>query len=110
MKRSYRSARSTNSSIARLQRHASAARTFHAGLVSETHRHLHALRAFDRHLSTLRRSEVGPREKLSAAIESCHALTRLERLKAPWRSTYRDLRRSLLRIKALLGRMVVDRA
>lgn len=108
MKRRHRSARSTMETVVRLQRHTSAARTFHAGLVSETHRQLHALRAFDRHLSTLRQSYAEPRDKLVAADQSCEALVRLEHLKAPWRETYRDLRRSLRRIKALLGRIVID--
>ena len=41
--------------VQRVRQHALAIRAFHTGLVSETHRHLHVLRAFDRHIQALSR-------------------------------------------------------
>jgi hypothetical protein len=86
--------------------HARAVRAFHTGLVSETHRHLHVLRTFERHINVLRQEKAKPQQKLASAEASCQQLRQLEALKAPWRETYRDLRNSLRRVRVLLRQLV----
>jgi hypothetical protein len=90
----------------RMAHHIAAFRAFHTGLVSETHRHLHALRAFERHIDVLRRPGRGVRSKLAAAQGSWLELRRLEQLKGPWRDTFRDFKLSLRRINASLQQVV----
>jgi hypothetical protein len=45
-------------------------------------------------------------EKLAAVEASCRHLKALERLRQAWRDTYRDLRDSLRRARALLRSIV----
>ena len=105
MKKSAR-ARIVEAALQRVRKHARAIRAFHTGLVSETQRHLHVLRACERHIDVLRQEESEPLHKLASAEASCRQLRQLEALKAPWRETYRDLRSSLRRVRALLRQMV----
>lgn len=86
----------------RLKRHVAAIRAFHAGLLSETHRHLYTLRQMAPYIDTLRHPSRLPDEKLAAAEASCRQLKALERLRQPWRDTYRDLRDRLRRVRAML--------
>jgi plasmid maintenance system killer protein len=88
--------------IRRMAQQIAALRAFHTGLVSETHRHLHALRAFERHIEVLRHPHREAHSKLAAAQRSWLELRRLEQLRGPWRDTFRDFKMSLRRIHALL--------
>jgi DNA/RNA-binding domain of Phe-tRNA-synthetase-like protein len=88
------------------KRHVAALRAFHTGLVAETHRHLHVLTGMARHIDVLRQPNRLADEKLAAAHASCRLLTKLERLKQPWRETYRDFRRSLKRARTVYHEMV----
>ena len=90
----------------RVAQHTRAVRAFHTGLVAETYRHLHVLRAIDHHIDVLRHSERELSEKLTAAQASWRELRRLEHLKEPWRETQRDLSRNLRRLRILLERIV----
>jgi hypothetical protein len=91
---------------AEAQRHISAARAFHTGLVAETHRRLRSLRDLAVHIDVLRHSNRQPAEKL-AAVKACDVhLATLERLTRPWRDTYRDLRQSLRRARTILEQIV----
>jgi hypothetical protein len=83
------------------QRHVSALRAFHTGLIAETHRHLHVLMEVARHIDALRKPTVPPEAKLAAANASARQLTKLKRLKQPWCETYLDLLRSLQRVRSV---------
>ena len=86
--------------------HIAAFRAFHTGLVSETHRHLHALRAFEHQIEVLRHPKRGAHSKLAACQRSWLEVRRLEQLKGPWRDTLHDFKMSLRRIEALLQQLV----
>ena len=85
-----------------LQRHVVALRTFHIGLIAETHRHLYTLKRMAAHISILREAKRRTHEKLAAAESSCRELRDLERLKRPWQDIHRDFRKSLKRARAVL--------
>ena len=88
------------------RRHIAAVRAFHTGLVSESHKHLHVLAAFTRHVEVLREERRHARDKL-ASVEACwRELANLRRLRQPWRETYEDLRHSVSRARALFRRIV----
>jgi hypothetical protein len=81
-------------------------RAFHTGLIAESHRHVHALRAFERHIDVLRHPARRVRQKLAAAHYCWRRLEHLEQLKAPWQDTFRDFKESLRRVRALLRTLV----
>jgi hypothetical protein len=89
-----------------VKRHISAARAFHTGLIAETYRHLHALQKMAPFIEILRHPDRRPHEKLAAATASCRELKALERMRQPWRDTYRDFRHSIQRAQAVLQSMV----
>jgi hypothetical protein len=91
------------------ERHISALRAYHTGLVAETYRHLKVLAAMAEQIDILRRRQTTPREKLGAVQATCRQLRALETLKRPWVETYRDFRRSLRRARALFARVALDR-
>jgi hypothetical protein len=88
------------------RRHIAAVRAFHTGLVAESHKHLHVLATFTRHVDALREERRHVREKLASAEACWRELANLRRLRQPWRETYQDLRRSVSRARALLRRIV----
>jgi hypothetical protein len=88
-----------------LNRHIRAIRAFHTGLIAESHRRIHLLRKMAPHIDLLRRPALRE-EKLQAAEESCRHLQALGDLRQPWHSTYRDLRRHLLALRAHLRRLL----
>ena len=88
------------------RQHIAAIREFHTGLVAESHKHLHVLRAFTRHVDKLREERRHVRERLASAEACWRELANLRRLRQPWRETYEDLGRSVLRARALLRRIV----
>ena len=79
-----------------------ALRAFHTGLVSELHRHLHALKQFEPHIDVLRHPARHKREKLAAAHRSWRHLQHCEHIRASSRATYLDFKRSLRRVRVLL--------
>jgi hypothetical protein len=89
-----------------VKRHVTALRAFHTGLIAETHRHLHALQQMVQYIDVLRHPTQPTQEKLAAAEASCRELKSLERLRQPWRDTYRDFRTSLRRARTLLRGLV----
>jgi hypothetical protein len=89
-----------------MQEYVTAFRTFHTGLIAETHRHVHALREFERHIDVLRHPAHKVREKLAAAHHCWRRLEHLEQLSPPWRDTFRDFKQSLRRVRALLRLLV----
>jgi hypothetical protein len=91
-----------NAPSGEVSRHVAALRAFHTGLIAETHRHLHKLQQMAPDIDVLRHPKREPQEKLAAAEASCRKLKSLERLREPWRDTYRDFRHSLRRARALL--------
>jgi hypothetical protein len=91
------------------RRHITAVRAFHTGLVAESHKHLHVLEKFSRHLDVLREEGRQLRDKLAAVELCCRQLTHLRQLRQPWRDTYDDLRHSLIRTRSLL-RSLIDRS
>jgi hypothetical protein len=97
---------SSNRPADAVKRHVAALRAFHTGLVSETHQHLYVLAQMARHLDVLRQPSQRSEEKLAAAHAGCRQLTRLERLKQPWREPYRDFRRSLQRVRTVYREIV----
>jgi len=88
------------------RRHIAAVRAFHTGLVAESHKHLHVLATFTRHVDVLREERRHVRDKLVSVEACCRELANLRRLRRPWRETYEDLRYSLSRARALFRRMV----
>ena len=88
------------------RRHIAAVRAFHTGLVAESHRHLHVLATFTRHVDVLRQDGRRVPVKLAAVEACCRELANLRRLRQPWRDTYDDLRHSLVRARALFRRLV----
>jgi hypothetical protein len=88
------------------RQHIAAVRAFHTGLVAESHKHLHVLATFTRHVDVLREERRHVREKLASVEACCRELANLRRLRQPWRETYEDLRHSLLRARALFRRIV----
>jgi hypothetical protein len=88
------------------RRHIAALRAFHTGLVAESHKHLHVLAAFTRHVDVLREEQRHVRDKLASAEACWRELANLRRLRQPWRETYEDLRRSVSRARALFRRIV----
>jgi hypothetical protein len=86
-------------------RHISAIRAFHTGLVAETQRHLHVLKEMGQHIDRLRSRDIPPQAKLADVRAACRQLRALEALKQPWRETYRDLRD---RLRRLFSEMVRD--
>nr|AIA11866.1 Unknown Function [uncultured bacterium] len=88
-----------------VSRHVAALRAFHAGLIAETHRHLHSLQEMAPDIETLRHPAAQPPGKLAAAEAASRKLRALERLRNPWRETYRDFRHSLRRAHALLKKI-----
>ena len=88
------------------RRQIAAVRAFHTGLVAESHKHLHVLATFTRHVEVLREERRHVREKLASVEACCRELAMLRRLRQPWRETYDDLRHSLLRARALFRRIV----
>ena len=93
--------RTTQALHAEADRHIAAARAFHTGLIAESQKHLHVLAGFTRHIDVLREERRHAREKLASVQACCQELVNLRRLRQPWRDTYRDLRRSLVRARAL---------
>ena len=83
-------------------RHASAARAFHTGLVADTHRLAEMLQKLSDHLDVMRHQHAGVAEKLKSAEASCLHLTTLGTLRDTWGETYRDLRRSVRRLRSHL--------
>jgi len=83
-----------------------AIRAFHTGLVAESHKHLHVLATFNRHMDVLREERRHVRDKLGSVQACCRELANLRSLRQPWRDTYDDLRHSLLRARALFQRIV----
>ena len=90
----------------RVHKYVTAIRAFHTGLISETHRHLHAIRGLERDIDVLRHPTCEPREKLAAVHRATRQLQSVDELKQPWRDTLRDLKRSLRRAEALLRKIV----
>jgi hypothetical protein len=88
------------------RRHIAAVRAFHTGLVAESHKHLHVLAAFTRHVDVLREERRHVRDKLASAEACWRELANLRRLRQPWRDTYEDLRHSVSRARALFRRIV----
>jgi hypothetical protein len=88
------------------RRHIAAVRAFHTGLVAESHKHLHVLDTFTRHMDVLRQERRQAHEKLASVQACCRELANLRRLRQPWRDTYDDLLRSLFRARALFRRIV----
>ena len=88
------------------RRHVAAVRAFHTGLVAESHKHLHVLATFTRHVDVLREERRHVRDKLASVESCCRELTNLRRLRQPWRETYEDLRHSVSRARALFRRIV----
>jgi hypothetical protein len=88
------------------QRHIAAVRAFHTGLVAESHKHLHVLATFTRHVDVLRQNGRHLPAKLAAVDACCRELANLRRLRQPWRDTYDDLRHSLIHARALFRRLV----
>jgi len=87
------------------RRQITAVRAFHTGLVAESHKHLRVLAMFTRHVEALREDRRQARDKLAAIRACCQELANLRRLRDPWRETYEDLRRSLVRTRALFRRL-----
>ena len=81
-------------------------RAFHTGLLAESHKHIHVLVTFNRHMDVLREESRQLREKVAAVESCCRELANLRRLWQPWRDTYEDLRHSLVRTRALFRRLV----
>lgn len=88
------------------RRYIAAVRAFHTGLVAESHKHLHVLATFTRHVDVLREERRHVRDKLASAEACCRELANLRRLRQPWRETYEDFRHSLLRARAVFRRIV----
>ena len=88
------------------RRQIAAVRAFHTGLVAESQRHLHVLATFIRHVDVLREERRHAHEKLAAIQSCCRELANLRRLREPWRETYEDLRRSLVRARTLFRRII----
>jgi hypothetical protein len=88
-----------------LSRHTSAARAFHTGFISETHRLRMTLDQMTPHLGELRRQALASSEKLAAAEASCRHLKMLKRIAEAWRDTYRDLHASVSRVRGHLRRL-----
>jgi hypothetical protein len=88
------------------RRYIAAVRAFHTGLVAESHKHLHVLAAFTRHVDVLREEQRHVRDKLASAEACWRELANLRRLRQPWRETYEDLRHSVLRARALFRRIL----
>lgn len=88
------------------RRHIAAVRAFHTGLVAESHRHIHVLDTFTRHVDVLRQEGRHAPAKLAAVEACCRELANLRRMRQPWRDTYDDLRHSLVRTRALFRRLV----
>ena len=84
------------------RRQIGAVRAFHTGLVAESHQHLRVLAMFTRHVNVLREDRRHARDKLASIHVCCQELANLRRLRDPWRETYEDLRRSLVRARSLL--------
>jgi hypothetical protein len=89
-----------------IQRHISAIRAFHTGLIAETQRHLRVLQEMARHIDLLRSRYTPPPAKLAALRAACRQLRALEALKQPWRETYRDLRHRLRRARVMFAEIV----
>jgi hypothetical protein len=87
------------------RRQITAVRAFHAGLVAESHKHLRVLAMFTRHVDALREDRRQARDKLASICACCQELANLRRLRDPWRETYEDLRRSLVRTRSLFRRL-----
>lgn len=88
------------------RRYIAAVRAFHTGLVAESQKHLHVLATFTRHVDVLREERRHAHEKLASIQACCRELANLRRLRQPWRETYEDLRRSLVRARALFRRII----
>jgi hypothetical protein len=88
------------------RRHIAAVRAFHTGLMAESHKHLHVLATFTRHVDVLRQEGRHVPAKLAAVEACCRELANLRRLRQPWRDTFDDLRHSLIRTRALFRRLV----
>ena len=73
------------------RRRIAALRAFHTGLVAESHKHLHVLATFTRHVEVLREERRHVRDKLASVEACCRELANLRRLRQPWRETYEDL-------------------
>ena len=80
-------------------RHASAARAFHTGLIADTQRLRASLSALTDHLNVVRHKKSAPARKLAAVEAAWVQLRSIEKLTDAWRETYRDLRRSLQRVR-----------
>ena len=80
-------------------------RAYHTGLVAESQKHLHVLAAFTRHVEALREERRQDHEKLASLRACCQELAKLRRMREPWRDTYEDLRRSIVRARALFQRL-----
>lgn len=85
-------------------RHVSAARAFHTGLVADTQRIHAAVSTLTDHLNVVRHAKAAPAAKLDAIEAACRHLGTIERLTDAWRETYRDLRRSLRRVRSYMKR------
>src|SRR6478672_13113391 len=88
------------------RRHVAAVRAFHTGLMAESHKHLHVLATFTRHVEVLRQEGRHVPAKLEAVEACCRELANLRRLRQPWRDTFDDLRHSLIRTRTLFRRLV----
>ncbi len=88
------------------QHHVTAVRAFHTGLIAECYQHLHVLRGLANHIEVLRRPRHSPDEKLTAAHACLREMKKLERLRQSWHETYADLRRSVLKVRAVFRRVV----
>lgn len=88
------------------ERHITAIRAFHTGLIAETQRHLRVLDDMARHIDLLRRRHTTASAKLAAVRAACRELRALEALKEPWREIYRDLRYRLHRTRVLFAKIV----
>ena len=92
-----------------VRRQIAAVRAFHTGLIAESHKHLHVLATFTRHVDVLRQERRHAHERLASIEGCCSELANLRRLRQPWRQTYEDLRHSLPRARALLRSLVASR-
>jgi hypothetical protein len=83
-------------------------RSFHAGLLSETDRHRHTLRALGPLIDMLRHPSRPTADKLAAAESCSRQLAKLRSLRQPWRETFNDLHRSVGEVRRFLRAIVKE--